>query len=210
MVSAPPVVIGEVLIAEKTHLPSATAGALLVVCFVHTLPAVSDMVDCVEQTAEVETNVCTDTTSTLFTPIALVVITEAVEHGAAVQKPPPVCTTVGEANAGTALIGSDRRAINASKEPGRSTRRTGPYRFLPGTSTSQKPNQTNKGLWKVGFIDMNLGFMSERNTFRCGRIRESNNPISGFPGRIAKRSRRNQIISKTGGSGIEMLDDFAW
>jgi len=166
MVSAPPVVIGAELIAEKTHLFNGTAGALLLVCFVHTLPAVSDMVDCVEQTVEAETNVCTDTTSTLFTPIALPVVTEAVEHGVAVQKPPPVCTTVGEANAGTALIGSDRSAINASKEPGRSTRRTGPYRFLPETSTGQKPNQTNKGLWEVGFIDMNLGFMSERNTFR--------------------------------------------
>jgi hypothetical protein len=131
MVSAPPVFIGAELIAEKTHLFNATADALMVVCFVHTLPAVSDMVDCVEQTAEVETNVCTDTTSTLFTAIALVVVTEAVEHGDAVQKPPPDCATVGEANAGTALIGKDTRATNVSKEPDRSPLRTIPCRLLP-------------------------------------------------------------------------------
>jgi hypothetical protein len=131
MVSAPPVFIGAELIAEKTHLFNATAGALMVVCIVHTLPAVSDMVDCVEQTDEVETNVCTDTTSTLFTTIALVVITEAVEHGDVVHELPPDCAIAGEANAGTALIGSDMRATSASKEPDRSPLRTDSCRLLP-------------------------------------------------------------------------------
>ena len=127
MVSAPPVVIGAEFIAEKTHWFNPAAGALMVVCVVHTLPSVSDMVDCVEQTVEAGTNVCTDTTSTLFTVIALVVVTEAVEQGdVVVQELPPDCVIVGEAKAGTALIGSDTSATNASKEPDRSPLRTNP------------------------------------------------------------------------------------
>jgi len=165
MVSAPPVVIGAELIAEKTHWFNPTADALMVVCIVHTLPAVSDIVDCVEQAVEPETNVCTDTTSTLFTAIAPPVVTDAVEHGDAVQELPPVCAIVAEANAGTALIGSNTRATSASKAPGRSHLRTGAYLLLSGKPTSQKPNQTNKGLLEFGFIDMNLDFMSERDEF---------------------------------------------
>jgi hypothetical protein len=129
IVSAPPAFIGEELIAEKTH--SFTPGALMVVRSVHMLPTVSDMVDCVEQAVEPVTNVCTDTTSRLFTAIALVVVTETVEHGVAVHELPPVCTIAGEANAGTALIGSDTRATNASKEPDRRPLRMGRRSLLP-------------------------------------------------------------------------------
>jgi hypothetical protein len=77
-------------------------------------------------------------------------------------------------------------------------------------STSQKPNQTNKGLWKVGFIDMNLGFMSERNTFRLGRMRNAHNPISGSPGIVHKGELAKPNYFKNKGSGIKMLDDFVW
>jgi len=135
MVSAPPVVIGAELIAEKTHSLNPPAGTLMVVCFVHTLPFVSDMVDCVEQAVEPETNVCTDTTSRLFTVIALVVAAETVEHGDAEQELPPVCTIVGEANAGIALIGSDRRAASVSKEPSSNPLLAGPYLPPPRTPT---------------------------------------------------------------------------
>src|SRR4029077_4432321 len=96
------------------------AGTLMVVCFVHVLPNVSDMVDCVEQAVEPETRVCTETTNKLFTVMALPVTTEAVEHGDAVQELPPVCAIAGAANTGIALIGSDTRAASTNKQPDKS------------------------------------------------------------------------------------------
>jgi hypothetical protein len=77
---APPVVIGAKLIAEKRHSfnPPATTGRA--VCRVQAFPSVSEMPDCVEQAVEPELNACTETTSTLPTVVALVVVTEADEH----------------------------------------------------------------------------------------------------------------------------------
>ena len=110
----------------------------MVSCAVHLFPAVSEIVDCVEQAVESGTNVSTDTASTLFTVIALVVVIEADEHGLAVQELPPDCAIEGEANAGTAAMGSDTRAANASKQVGRRPLLDGPYRILRRARISPK------------------------------------------------------------------------
>jgi len=76
----PPVVIGAVLIAVKTHSFVSVSASLLVTCFVQVLPFVSEISVCVEQLVEPNLKVCTEMTSTSPAFMALPVVTETDEQ----------------------------------------------------------------------------------------------------------------------------------